>query len=358
MPRGRPSLVPGVVAQLVAQIESGAFPAGAALPGEAEFAAQIGVSRPTLRRALAVLDERGLVERHPGKGTFVRDPQQSRGLQRDRGGVRLIGIDTQIVSDSDDYYRLFLDGILAGLGDLPHRIVMLEGAQILAEDLDGIDALAVMGLSLEAEPVLARLAHGGLPVVLFNRQPNDAALGYVAVDYRVEAEQGTQALIAAGHRRLCYVGKGRSVKGARLAGYRAACAVQGIEPMVLDNSGNMPAFAAALRAAITDSQTEALFAEDMSTAARICTALSAGGPQIGRDIEMLCFDRCGRTATEFAVPISEIRMPQQAMGARAGGWLREVFLHPAAPTPPPRELFAAELLFRSTRTFARLGDTS
>ena len=52
-------------------IESGHVPMGAVLPGELELAAQLGVSRHTLRHALGVLSNEGLLRRERGRGTTV-----------------------------------------------------------------------------------------------------------------------------------------------------------------------------------------------------------------------------------------------------------------------------------------------
>ena len=56
---------------LTERISSGRMASGQALPPERELAGQLGVSRATLRRALADLAAVGLVERHQGRGTFV-----------------------------------------------------------------------------------------------------------------------------------------------------------------------------------------------------------------------------------------------------------------------------------------------
>ncbi|MFI3227605.1 MAG: GntR family transcriptional regulator [Clostridia bacterium] len=58
-------------------IINGNFPVGYKLPTEPELATKMGVSRVTLRRALALLQEDGLVSNIRGKGNFVIDPETS-----------------------------------------------------------------------------------------------------------------------------------------------------------------------------------------------------------------------------------------------------------------------------------------
>jgi GntR family transcriptional regulator len=56
---------------LAAGIEDGTYPADSMLPGERALAEDYGVGVNTLRRALDVLRERGLIITLPAKGTFV-----------------------------------------------------------------------------------------------------------------------------------------------------------------------------------------------------------------------------------------------------------------------------------------------
>ena len=63
-----------IVERIEAEIAAGQMPAGTRLPPEMELATRFGVNRHTLRRALAMLTERGLIEATPGRGTFVREP--------------------------------------------------------------------------------------------------------------------------------------------------------------------------------------------------------------------------------------------------------------------------------------------
>lgn len=61
-----------IVDSLRADIEAGRLGPGDQLPIEPELAERFKVNRHTVRRALAVLAERGLLEIEQGRGTFVR----------------------------------------------------------------------------------------------------------------------------------------------------------------------------------------------------------------------------------------------------------------------------------------------
>lgn len=58
-----------------ARIRSGAWAPGTRLPPERELCRELEVSRATLRQALDELEERGLITRHQGRGTFVTRPR-------------------------------------------------------------------------------------------------------------------------------------------------------------------------------------------------------------------------------------------------------------------------------------------
>ena len=57
---------------LESEITTGRWPSGTRLPSEPEMCDHFGLSRTTVRQALARLEQRGLIERLKGQGTFVQ----------------------------------------------------------------------------------------------------------------------------------------------------------------------------------------------------------------------------------------------------------------------------------------------
>ncbi len=60
-----------IASQAESRIRSGEWTPGTRLPPERDLCRELAVSRATLRQALAELEERGLISRHQGRGTFV-----------------------------------------------------------------------------------------------------------------------------------------------------------------------------------------------------------------------------------------------------------------------------------------------
>ena len=73
-----------IAEQLRGLIRAGEYPVGARLPPERDLAAQLGVSRPSVREALIALEVEGLVEVRMGSG-IVRDRARAGAERRARG---------------------------------------------------------------------------------------------------------------------------------------------------------------------------------------------------------------------------------------------------------------------------------
>jgi GntR family transcriptional regulator len=70
-----------VAQQLEAAVESGKLPPGTRLDNEIELADQLGISRPTMRRAMEFLVDKGLIVRRRGIGTRVVQSRVRRPLE-------------------------------------------------------------------------------------------------------------------------------------------------------------------------------------------------------------------------------------------------------------------------------------
>ena len=62
-----------IVDDISARIESGDLPAGSKLPSSRELQSQYETSHMTVRTAVTILRDRGLVESISGVGVFVRE---------------------------------------------------------------------------------------------------------------------------------------------------------------------------------------------------------------------------------------------------------------------------------------------
>src|SRR5271156_845667 len=81
------------------EIDRGVIAPGDALPTEQALCEQFGVSRITVRRALADLADQGYIERRRGVGSFVRDHGRSEQSPTGRSyldGLRQIQFETQV----------------------------------------------------------------------------------------------------------------------------------------------------------------------------------------------------------------------------------------------------------------------
>src|SRR6195952_726912 len=70
-----------VAQHMESAIQSGELPTGTLLQNEVDLAESLGLSRPTMRRAMQHLVDKGLVVRRPGMGTRVVKPKLHRPLE-------------------------------------------------------------------------------------------------------------------------------------------------------------------------------------------------------------------------------------------------------------------------------------
>ena len=194
-----------IYSNLKTAILNGSYQAGDQLPTEKELIDKYNVSRLTAKNAIALLVEERLVERIPGKGTFVLDNLQTTVPQKDYTiGVIFSGF-------SDAFGNQLLKELILEL-EAEHFNVLLkfsnesQASETRAlEELIAVNVDALVVLPVEAEfhnPMLLKLSLSELPVVLVDRYLQGIELPYIRTDNERASYQAIQTLIAHGHEQI------------------------------------------------------------------------------------------------------------------------------------------------------------
>ena len=127
--------------ELKQRIDRGELPAGTRLPSEPELAAELQVSRATLREALRAMELEGLLRRRQGSGTFVADhPRMANSLDVNFG-----------VTDA-----IRAAGMSAGIADGRHWVEPASAGEAALLELEpGQDVLVIERVrTAEGKPVV------------------------------------------------------------------------------------------------------------------------------------------------------------------------------------------------------------
>lgn len=190
--------------QLKREISDGSLPLGSRLPREIDFAKSLGVGQVTLRSALTRLKDEGLIERMPGKGTFVSKASTRRTfLLVLPDGARNLETPTQ-------YIAAGIDEAASGKAvTLEYCPIGLLNSFNDRECQEMITRHRIKGVLLETGhaqidiKLINKLKKLKLPVVIPHGLPGDAvATGFrvLQTDERTAWGSGLRYLANAGHR--------------------------------------------------------------------------------------------------------------------------------------------------------------
>jgi GntR family transcriptional repressor for pyruvate dehydrogenase complex len=157
-----------IVDQILELVATGALKAGDKLPAERELAHQFGVSRTAVREAVKALRERGLVDIHPGRGTYIADISVSApGIVRDSLALMVIR-DSGTGVDDLHQLRCLLEPGIAALAAEEATDENLAELQKLIEEMDRRlnDREKFVEADLEFHLTLARATQNNLVSVL------------------------------------------------------------------------------------------------------------------------------------------------------------------------------------------------
>jgi len=214
------------------------------LPTEAELARTYGVSRFTIRHALAVLAEEGLIGRARSRGTFT-NPVGIRAWRRlhHRRVIKAIVGRYDLAKMPATYFGQIYQGILSKAEQAGYSVAALRtSGEFPALDAtykpeDPAEVLGVILVGLRDDRYIAMHAEAGYPVVCVDHWPLHPLADAVVVDCFAEGLRAVEYLVRQGHRELFYLGHTVQAPGgpeperdARLveAGYRRAAAAAGL----------------------------------------------------------------------------------------------------------------------------------
>lgn len=220
--------------QIRQNILDGVWRAGDRIPAEHRLSEQFGVAYMTARQAVSNLVQSGLLQRIPGKGTFVLDPPTEEPASR-RTSLYLLVPDFWQRRDPY-YFPDLLDGFQSQMMLQGQAVTILDYAtadreRLLApaSELPGA-AVACLLISKEETHLADRLLDRGYRVLAVNRYTGRRAIPSITPDNAGGTALAVDHLVALGHRRIGLLkgNPGNLDAAERRRGFRAAMRRHGL----------------------------------------------------------------------------------------------------------------------------------
>ena len=278
-------------------------------------------------------------------------------MTRRSGSIGVVIMEPTARLFGDPFFGLLLLGISDGLAERDIQLVLLiapasrEEARveryIVSAHVDGAILVGPHG----DDPMPARLARSGVPVVLSGRPGVSGTVSFVDSDNRAGARAAVDHLLRSGRRRIATVHGTLDLSSAqdRLDGYRDAIRAAGLKPEPdLEVAGDYSqdvATAATRRLLETRPDIDALFAASDSMAAAAVRVLQDAGRRIPEDVAVIGFDDTPIARTTRPT-LSTVRQPIEAMGREMARLLLQRIDDPSE--APSRVVFSTELVLRES----------
>jgi DNA-binding LacI/PurR family transcriptional regulator len=327
-----------------------------------EVARVAGVSRATVSRVVngkpeVRRDARRAVERAVEELGYVPNAAARSLVTRRSDSIGVVITEPGGRLFVDPFFPRLLRGVGAELASRELQLVLVMPGSAEEErraeryltggHLDGALLVSLHG----DDPLPARLAARGIPVVVGGRPPKGANVSFVDVDNRQGARTAVEHLLAQGRQRVATIGGplDMAVGIDRLAGYREAldeagiardAALEAIDDFTIEGGSSATA---RLLAAAPDF--DGLFVASDAMAAGALRVLRESGRRVPQDVAVVGFDDSPLAATTDP-PLSSIQQPIEEMGREMVRLLAEQIGR--SETVPRRLILATTLVRRGS----------
>ena len=345
--------------ELRAEIVAGKYGPSDRLPSEAQLVRRFGVSRPTVGRALRDLQDRGLIERRVGSGSYVRavapDEVTSRQLGLLIPGLGTTEVFEAICGELASLARIQGYGLLWGGGHpRPRGDVSVEDAEGLCDQFIRGRVTGVFFAPFEHTArrgevnrrLAEKLRRSGIAVVLLDRDldafPARSEFDLVGVDNFAGGYALAEHLLKLGCRDLAFAVRPHSAPtvGARVAGAREAILDRGLVVSPGFIRVGEPDDLEFARGFLGEGRADAVLCANDDVAALLMRSLERAGARTPVDIRVVGFDDV-RIATLLPVPLTTMHQPCREIAVVA---FRTMLDRLSDPTLPPRALTLASRL--------------
>jgi DNA-binding LacI/PurR family transcriptional regulator len=334
-----------VYLELRGTLTDGTHREGDKLPSENDLVERFGVSRPTVRRALAQLVTEGFIERRMGAGTVVSNRSENEVLVfglliPELGTTEIFEPICQGISQAYSWGRhelLWGPSFLKGASKevqaehlckyyIEHQVSGVFFAPM--EHFEGRDAVNLS--------IVRALDAARIPIVLLDRDivlfPERSKYDLVGIDNHRAGYVLADYLLRSGSQRVAFVAKPFSAHtvDARIGGYKEALHTHhgtAAQPLVkwMD-----PNDVGAIEELLDHENPEAIICANDFTAAQLLRTVSSMGVQVPAQIRIAGIDDV-KYAQLLQTPLTTIRQPCLEIGSTALLAMLDRIAHPAAP---------------------------
>jgi DNA-binding LacI/PurR family transcriptional regulator len=313
---------------------------GSFMGTEVELSKNHSLARMTVRRAVQTLIDEGILERLPGRGIFVRNPEhQTRSVKVLAGNLcwtPAVNMARAAKKVADD------KGVELILCDA-HGNMAADLETIRRLPYNGVRGALIMSLHCrEFHSALSHLVAANFPFVVVDQHLHEIDAPSVCSDNFGGGALAASAVLEAGHRRIAFIGDlGATTTADRLRGVQGALARDGvtlaaaIDLQVLDQFGDWePRVKETVRELMASpaAPTAVLCSCDSVARAAYRTLLGLG-LEIPRDVSVVGFDD-DPLAQWLDPPLSTIRQNFDDIGRVAMEKLIERMANSEAPAEP------------------------